>query len=286
MATMEASDSDFDVDMLMEEEMLLSLTASAVLIRQKRRAKGAKRKFWTRNWLLDRPFYGQYEKLLAELKTDDVPSFMNFLRVDPLMFQEVVDRVGPTIEREDTNMRKALSPGLRIAITLRFLATGDSYKSLQYGFRVAHNTISLIIPETCQAIIQEYQDEVLCGPRSPEEWKHVANTFSKTWNFHNTLGAIDGKHIAIRCPRNGGSVYFNYKGFHSIVLLAVVDGNYKFLYVDVGTNGSCSDAGIFLDTPLRQAIEQGTAGIPDGQPLPNDDQIIPYSFVGDDAFPL
>ena len=51
----------------------------------------------------------------------------------------------------DTFWRKALEPGLKLAITLRCLATGNSYKSLMYGFRVASNTISSIIPKVCEA---------------------------------------------------------------------------------------------------------------------------------------
>ncbi len=56
---------------------------------------------------------------------------------------------------------------------------------------------------------------------------------------------MDGKHIAIKCPRGGGSLYFNYKKFHSIVLMALVDTDYKFIWIDVGANGSASDAQIF-----------------------------------------
>ena len=50
--------------------------------------------------------------------------------------------------------------------------------------------------------------EVMHCPRTIAEWKTVAAEFSSWWNFHHTLGAIDGKHVAIRCPRNGRSLYF------------------------------------------------------------------------------
>ena len=72
----------------------------------------------------------------------------------------------------------------------------------------------------------------------------VANKFAQHWNFHHTCGAIDGKHIAIRKPEKSGSLFFNYKGFFSIVLLAVVDGSYKFLWANIRANGSASDCGI------------------------------------------
>lgn len=181
---------------------------------------------------------------------------------------------------------KALEPGLKLAITLRHLATGDSYHSLMYSFRVAHNTISLIVREVCQAIEAEYAQEVIPCPTTAAEWRAIAEEFQTKWQFPHVLGALDGKHVSIRCPRRGGSLYFNYKGFHSIVLLALVDANYKFLWVDVGANGSASDAQIFNQGELKDCILDSTIGFPPDDPIPNDDRPLPYYIIGDDAFPL
>ncbi|KAK4322697.1 hypothetical protein Pmani_006493 [Petrolisthes manimaculis] len=89
------------------------------------------------------------------------------------------------------------APALRVAITLRFPATGNSYKSLGYAFRVAPNTISLIVPETCIAIIEAFVDEYLQIPDSVEGWKQIANGINERWYIPHTLGAIDGKHIRV-----------------------------------------------------------------------------------------
>lgn len=264
----------------------LDAAIAALLLEKLQQRKRRQRRRWSRPWLLRRPQFGHFEQLLQELQVEDASSFKNFIRMEPNMFKELLDRVGPHIEKQDTFWRKSLSPGLRLAITLRYLATGESYKSLQYGFRVAHNTISLIIPETCEAIFQEYKHEVLSCPKTPDEWKKVASLFSKRWHFHHTVGALDGKHIAIRCPPNGGSRYYNYKGFHSIVLMAVADADYKFLFCDVGATGCSSDGGIFSATTLREALEKNTIGLPAPEPLPGDDKPIPFFLVGDDAFPL
>ena len=175
---------------------------------------------------------------------------------------------------------------LKLAVTLRYLATGNSYISLQYGFRVAFNTISKFIPEVCQAIIDEYFRQVVYCPNTPEGWKEVAEGFASRWNLPHCIGALDGKHVAIRCPPNTGSIYFNYKGYYSIVLMALVDSNCQFLYVDVGANGGGSDGGVFGRTDLRRHLENETLGLPPPDPLPNDDKDFPYYIAGDEAFPL
>ena len=129
------------------------------------------------------------------------------------MFTELEQRLHGRLEKQDTFFREALSPALKLAITLRHLATGDSYKTLMYSFRVAHNTISSIVREVCTAIIEEYGDELVRCPTSPQEWKAVAQGFEERWNSPHTIGALDGKHVAIKCPEDSGSIFYNYKGF-------------------------------------------------------------------------
>jgi hypothetical protein len=66
-----------------------------------RRGDRAPRTMFSRVWLLRRPEFGQYHQLMEELKREDVSAFKNFLRVDPLLFQELVDRLTPRIQKKD-----------------------------------------------------------------------------------------------------------------------------------------------------------------------------------------
>ena len=118
------------------------------------------------------------------------------------------------------------------------------------------------------------------------EWECIAQQFSKQWNLHNCIGAMDGKHIMIRPPANSGSFYYNYKHRFSIVLLAVVDADYKFIYVDIGCNGRISDGGVFRECSLSKALEEKSLNIPAPSPLPGRSDPIPYMMVADEAFPL
>ena len=86
--------------------------------------------------------------------------------------------------------------------------------------------------------------------------------------------------------QQSGSYYYNYKGTFSIVLLAVVDAEYKFLYVDVGSNCRVSDGGIVNRCSLYHVLETGTVELPPAIPLPGWAQPVPYFFVADDAFAM
>ena len=253
---------------------------------QPQRRAIARRSLWVREWYLDREADGQYRFLMEKLRLKDVQAFKNFTRMEPDFFCELLEKLRPRIEKQDTFYRKSVCAGTRLALTLRFFATGESYRSLRYNWLVADNTISKIVREVAQAIIDEFGEEVLMPPLTEEGWLQVAEKFSTRWNFHHTLGALDGKHVAIKRPSNSGSLYYNYKGFFSIVMLALVDANYKFMWVDVGTNGSSSDSQIFNSCDLKEMIEDDKLGIPPAAPFPGGDRDVPYFFVGDDAFAL
>ena len=76
------------------------------------------------------------------------------------------------------------------------------------------------------------------------------------------MGALDGKHITIRPPVGSGSYYFNYKHSFSVVLLALVDSDYKFIYVDIGCNGRVSDGGVFRNSSLYAAMQTNALDFP------------------------
>ena len=64
------------------------------------------------------------------------------------------------------------------------------------------------------------------------------------------LGPIDGKHIAIECPRKSGSLYYSNKGFFSLVLMAICNVQYCFTLFSIGSYGRNSDGGILAKSAL------------------------------------
>jgi hypothetical protein len=255
------------------------------LLLKKRSKRRRTRRVWVRQWIRNRPTQGAYNHLLRELRMTDSSGFRNFLRMDECTFEVLLAKVAPLITHKDTKMRKAIPAGERLALTLRFLSTGESFVSLQYLYRIASQTVGKIVLETCEAISSVLEDCIKV-PTTEVEWKRIAEEFNERWNFPHCIGAMDGKHVLIKPPPNSGSVYFNYKHSFSIVLLAVVDADYKFIYIDVGCNGRVADGGVFRNCSLSKALEENKLHIPPPEPLPNQSGHIPYMLVADDAFPL
>ncbi|KAL8557922.1 hypothetical protein ACOMHN_065442 [Nucella lapillus] len=111
-----------------DDEVLLCAAAAAtsVLLGCVRKAAARKkRRVWARGWLLERPRYGAYSQLLQELFCEDQKEVKRFLRLSKDSFDEVLERVGRRIAKQHTPMRRAIEPGERLAITLRYLGSGN-----------------------------------------------------------------------------------------------------------------------------------------------------------------
>lgn len=128
--------------------------------------------------------------------------------------------------------------------------------------------------------------EYLPCPATEEQLKRIANDFETKWQFNHCLGAIDGKHVVMQAPARSGSMFFNYKKTHSIVLMAVCNANYQFTMVDIGDSGRNSDGGVFSSSSLGVSILENKLNFPHPEKIWDSEKVYPYVFVGDEAFPL
>ena len=115
----------------------------------------------------------------------------------------------------------------------------------------------------------------------------TALEFEKRANFLHCLGAVDGKHIRVIKPEHSGSMFCNYKDFFSVVLMAVLDTNYRFVYFDTGSYGKDSDSTVFRRSRLWISVQTNMLELPNERPLsategPN----VRHVFVEDEGFAL
>ncbi|GFV38648.1 putative nuclease HARBI1 [Trichonephila clavipes] len=221
---------------------------------RRQNAKRKKRKVWVKPWVGRRTEYGASHTLLKELKNEDHTAYRNMLRITGEQFDELLEMVRGKLSKQDTTMRMAIPVTTKLEITLRYLATGDSFKSLEYLFRVPETTISRFLPHVLTEICCVLRPFINV-PTTVEKWKKIEKVFLQRWNFPRCCGAIDGKHVLIKRPPGSGSVYYNYKKTYSIILFAMVDADYCFTYVDVRGNGRANDSAVFRNSSLNIAME-------------------------------
>ena len=258
-----------------------------ILRRRQHRANNKNRKrFWVREIYKRRKQLGEFHTLVREAMFFDHEYFFRMFRMTPTKFEQLLQLVAPSITRVNAK-REPIGPDERLCVTLRFLVTGDAFATIAASYRMSTTTVGRVVKDTCAALWNVLKSNgFLNVPQTRIEWLQIAEQFKLKWNFDHCVGAIDGKHVIIQCPPRGGSMYFNYKKFHSIVLMAVVNASYEFIMVDVGDYGRLSDGSVYSSSKLGYAMNNNLLNIPKESMIPGTNKYFPYMFVGDDAFPL
>ena len=86
-----------------------------------------------------------------------------------------------------------------------------------------------------------------------DHWHCNELGFFTGWNFPDCTGEIDGKHVVLQAPNKSASLYHNYKGTFSVVLMAILDPWYRFTCIDIGDYRSNADGAMWS----RQAFWTG-----------------------------
>ena len=115
---MASSDSD-------DDSIISTILLTGNILSQRRRRKPKRRRLvWTHDWIQRREEHGAYHSLLRELRASDPVSYRNFIRMDEVSFSTLLQKLSPIITRQNTVMRRSISAEERLAVTLRYLATG------------------------------------------------------------------------------------------------------------------------------------------------------------------
>ena len=113
-----------------------------------------------------------------------------------------------------------------------------------YQYRVSDSTISNFVP-VVSVKSKVFIHEFIRFPSTENYWLKIATEFEELWHFTDCIGALDGKHITLFHALSRGPNYYDYEYFHNIVLMALVDANQIFLFVDIGCQGCLLDGAIY-----------------------------------------
>ncbi|XP_036339354.1 putative nuclease HARBI1 [Rhagoletis pomonella] len=216
------------------------------------------------------------------MRTKEPEQWFLQTRMPPHIFDMLLKLVSKSLWKP----KQRIGPEERLSLALLYLSQGLSMQSISGSYKLGKETVRKIVFETCE-VIWRLLSPVYVSEPTESQYQDIAKDFYNIWNIPNCVGAIDGKHVAIKCPANSNAMFYNYKKFYSIVLMAACDAKYTFTAVSIGSFGSQSDGGIFQLSPFGQALMQNTLPLPPPQPLSSvATESFPHFFIGDAAFPL
>ena len=182
--------------------------------------------------------------------------FVSNFRVSRASFGYICRRLGPILERSDTNYRLSIPVEKRVAISLYKLASNLCYRLVAEQFGVGITTACHCLQDFCKAVIKVLLPDHIKTPDA-RKLAEMATFFNNRWRAPQCVGAIDGTHIPIVAPLQFPRDYHNRKSFHSIILQAVVDGKGLFWDVCVGYPGSVHDARVLKQSQFWDMVGDG-----------------------------
>ena len=238
--------------------------------------------FYPRNrllWMHPRSF--AWIEMVEQSYSDEL-WYSNF-RVTKATFKFLLDAIRNDISHRDTDMRFAISAERRLEITLYFLASTAEYRTIGNLFGVSKAFVCLCVREVCDAITKRLSN-IIHFPRGNELIEVIRN-YENKWDFPMCAGAIDGTHIPIRAPMESHVEYVNRKGYHSILMQAVVDSRYLYRDVVIGWPGSVHDARVFSNSEIFKKGNENKLFPPDLNKEINGEDVPPL-ILADPAYPL
>ncbi|XP_066445259.1 uncharacterized protein [Eleutherodactylus coqui] len=201
-------------------------------------------------------------------------------------FDALLSKTRRYLERIDAHQRERVSAEEMLLLTLRYLAKGTSYSTLHLQFALSNSTITQIVKNTCRILWDVLQPEQLPHPTA-DDWLDIAEGFEEVTQFPNCVGVVEAKHFRCLQHLGYGFSYHDYEDYQSVVMMAIVDTNYRFLAVDFETFYQGYDSKIFEASNMGKRLYEGQFGLPPPRPLPGTQEpVLPFVLVGSKAFKM
>lgn len=194
--------------------------------------------------------------------------------MNPERFDHLLSLFHNSIKRTKIQIYKVITAGACLAITLRFLVSGEAQQSLSYSFCKGKSTVRKIISEMCEDIYKAFQCRAISEVtffqktgRNSEIWR--------SWNFLHIVRSIESKQLWIKCTKLTGILSHNYKELMLInVLLSLIL---------VVTGVTVTD--VLANFAMGKAFESCKFHLPNNKPWSGCEfSPLPYFLLSDNGF--
>ena len=232
-------------------------------------------------WQYARPQY-EFEENYTTIEGD--PDYWKkHFRMSKEIFLKLL-RISSSFLSPDGNcLRPPIPLEKRLAVSLNWLATGNSYQSVGQAFGVSKPAVIKFVKQFINGMCA-LRAQYIKFPKTISEIENCVASFHEKTNLPNVVGAVDGTHVDIIKPEGASAFdYYSRKQRYTIVNQAVCDGNLLSLSVDAGFPGSIHDNRMLEHSQLHEKAENGEI-LNIAQKIMGNKIITPY-LLGDPAYP-
>ncbi|XP_060654345.1 uncharacterized protein LOC132789982 [Drosophila nasuta] len=257
---------------------------------------------WTKEWLRkNQSEFLSKENLLSELQSrkDECYHLNYFLAITESQFRYLVQKLDPIISQyAPQRKKKSFSAEERLAITLKYLATGEVHSCRNYCFRASKFVINEMIANICLGFYEHLKDQYVTLPKTDEQWRNAATDMERKHQLPQCVGNLFMRSIQLQnnVSNNssssgggggGGGGNNSDERKRAIIFTAIVDADNNFQYVKVERAANSRPNDIYNQTTAVELIEQKMQAL--GARLEEQSHDLPcglsYYLAGDAVLP-
>ncbi|XP_037933869.1 uncharacterized protein LOC119668444 [Teleopsis dalmanni] len=249
---------------------------------------------WTKEWLKkNQSEFLSKENILKEIQfRNNETYYLNcFLQITERQFRHLVTMLEPLISTfEPRRKRKFFSAEERIAITLKYLATGEFHTCRNYCIRASKPVILKMISDICLKMYETLKDQYVSLPKTDEQWQNIANAIQSEHKLPNCIGNLVMQQIEFHTGSRYAPPVTETKFKPSMIFTAIVDQKNNFMYVDIEKTKAKTYDTIYECSTTKQFLETVSNNIPISNDITqeetNEKNKFSYYFAGGGAMPV
>ncbi|KAH8370293.1 hypothetical protein KR093_002972, partial [Drosophila rubida] len=217
---------------------------------------------WTKEWLRkNQSEFLSKENLLSELQSrkDECYHLNYFLAITESQFRYLVQKLEPIISQyAPQRKKKSFSAEERLAITLKYLATGEVHSCRNYCFRASKFVINEMIANICLGFYEHLKDQYVTLPKTDEQWRNAATDMERKHQLPQCVGNLFMRSIQLQnnVSNSSSSNSSDDRKRAAIIFTAIVDADNNFQYVKVERAANSRPNDIYNQTTAVELIEQ------------------------------